>query len=203
MPNFGSSYTANSMEPTYIYDLSDDDGLMSDATTIICDSPSEPTTDNLHDMSCYISDDVVSEESIIICDTPRRITRGAVHTRRTAATKRLRKQNRSKNNNIGSSANDPILISDEPIIENSSNRENVASTSETESESQRTSPAAQICPLCLETFENIRSKNIKFRATLCGHIFCEMCLSKCPTLNYKCPVCRKPVKPKQFIHLFL
>eukprot|EP00106_Octopus_bimaculoides_P013969 XP_014781411.1 PREDICTED: E3 ubiquitin-protein ligase complex slx8-rfp subunit slx8-like isoform X2 [Octopus bimaculoides] len=174
MPNFGSRYTANRMEST-------------------C---------NIHDMSCFISD-VVSAEPITICDNPRRIARDAVYTHRTAGTKRLRKQNRLKSNNIGNSASDPILIPDEPIIESRSFRKNVPSTSETESESHRTSPASQICPLCLETFENIRSKNIKFRATLCGHIFCEMCLAKCPTLNYKCPVCRKPVKPKQLIHLFL
>lgn len=48
------------------------------------------------------------------------------------------------------------------------------------------------CPICLETFFNVKKNSRKVCATRCGHMFCDDCLKK--SMNEsgrKCPKCRK------------
>ena len=57
------------------------------------------------------------------------------------------------------------------------------------------------CPVCLETFNNIMSNNVKIMSTKCGHLFCEPCLRDSMQVNSKlCPTCRSKLSAKTHYH---
>lgn len=61
------------------------------------------------------------------------------------------------------------------------------------------------CPICLETYLNVKQRGLKVVVTRCGHIFCDFCLKKAISDNgRKCPKCRKniPKGPTGFIEIF-
>lgn len=50
------------------------------------------------------------------------------------------------------------------------------------------------CPICIETYKNIKKAGSKAVVTRCGHLFCESCLKKAFQENGRhCPKCRKNV----------
>lgn len=55
-------------------------------------------------------------------------------------------------------------------------------------------PNQLTCPICLETYVNIRKGGTKIVVTRCGHLFCDSCLRKSfkDSLR-KCPKCRKTI----------
>lgn len=55
-------------------------------------------------------------------------------------------------------------------------------------------PPSLKCPICIETFTNIKKVGNKIVVTRCGHIFCDFCLKRAISDNgRKCPKCRKNV----------
>ena len=61
-------------------------------------------------------------------------------------------------------------------------------------------PSAPTCPICMETFSEIKASNRTLMTTHCGHIFCSRCLAmvkkqKSTSTGRKetvqCPTCRK------------
>lgn len=66
-------------------------------------------------------------------------------------------------------------------------------------------PDSLKCPICIETYVNIKKRGLKIVVTRCGHIFCDFCLSKATKDNgRKCPKCRKaiPRGPAGIIEIF-
>lgn len=64
------------------------------------------------------------------------------------------------------------------------------------------------CPVCMESFLKLIKSGIKIMSTVCGHIFCEVCLFNSIKSNRKCPACREFLQlnttSKQYSHrLFL
>ncbi|GAB1607660.1 E3 ubiquitin-protein ligase RNF4-like [Argonauta hians] len=186
------------MEMTYeIHDLDDDDIFMY-ATDDDSVSQDSSNTNNV-DLSCYISEATPEEvETITIPDTPQSSSRVRSHR-----ASRPQDPEQIENTAISNSPNDPILISDEPTRENNSFEDIEPSTSISKSNCVNSSVGTQTCPLCLETFDDIRRRNIRFLATSCGHIFCQKCSQLCPNLKKKCPVCRFSLKRGGLIPLFL
>lgn len=61
------------------------------------------------------------------------------------------------------------------------------------------------CPICIETYVNVKKRGLKVVVTRCGHIFCDFCLKKAISGNgRKCPKCRKnvPKGPTGIIEVF-
>lgn len=61
------------------------------------------------------------------------------------------------------------------------------------------------CPVCIETFVDIKKRGGKTVVTKCGHLFCQHCLKKSISDNdRKCPKCRKyiPKSATSIIEVF-
>lgn len=61
------------------------------------------------------------------------------------------------------------------------------------------------CPICIESYVNVKKRGLKVVVTRCGHIFCDFCLKKAISGNgRKCPKCRKnvPKGPTGIIEIF-
>lgn len=61
------------------------------------------------------------------------------------------------------------------------------------------------CPICIESYVNVKQRGFKIVTTRCGHIFCDHCLKKAISGNgRKCPKCRKnvPKGPTGIIEIF-
>lgn len=55
-------------------------------------------------------------------------------------------------------------------------------------------PPALKCPICIETFVDIKKRGGQTVVTKCGHLFCKICLKKAISDNArKCPKCRKVI----------
>jgi len=52
----------------------------------------------------------------------------------------------------------------------------------------------EMCPICLDEFNSIS-------VTVCGHKFCEKCLSESITRNPTCPLCRTIIVFEQFYEI--
>lgn len=66
-------------------------------------------------------------------------------------------------------------------------------------------PNALKCPICIETFVDIKKRGGKTVVTKCGHLFCQLCLKKSISDNdRKCPKCRKyiPKSATSIIEVF-
>ena len=55
-------------------------------------------------------------------------------------------------------------------------------------------PSQFKCPLCLELCSNQTT-------TLCGHVYCWVCISEWTSEKSECPVCRNQVQPQQLVPL--
>jgi len=51
-----------------------------------------------------------------------------------------------------------------------------------------------ICPVCLDSLDNIKKSRNKFLTLSCGHLFCDSCLVSSLNVRPHCPVCRTRVK---------
>jgi len=51
-----------------------------------------------------------------------------------------------------------------------------------------------ICPVCLDSLDNIKKSRNKFLTLSCGHLFCDSCLVSSLSVRPHCPVCRTLVK---------
>lgn len=61
------------------------------------------------------------------------------------------------------------------------------------------------CPICIESYKNVRKRGIKIVVTRCGHLFCDFCLKKAMSENgRKCPKCRRNIakSPTAIIEVF-
>lgn len=68
-----------------------------------------------------------------------------------------------------------------------------------------TPPNTPKCPICIETYANVKKRGFKIVATRCGHVFCDFCLKNSLAANgRKCPKCRKniPRGPTAIIEIF-
>lgn len=52
------------------------------------------------------------------------------------------------------------------------------------------------CPICLGPLSEETS-------TKCGHIFCKMCIEASIKVQHKCPTCRKRLRMKDTIRVYL
>jgi len=67
--------------------------------------------------------------------------------------------------------------------------------------SSQQSPTLQ-CPVCLDPYTAIRGRGDSLVSTLCGHVFCQNCLSVCLSLSDLCPTCRTFLSPRDFHPLY-
>ena len=51
--------------------------------------------------------------------------------------------------------------------------------------------ADEVCPVCLDEFQNTLGKTTE---TLCGHLYCEPCITKWLKTSVRCPVCSTDLK---------
>jgi len=63
------------------------------------------------------------------------------------------------------------------------------------SQSEVKTSCINACSICLEKYDEIRHKGKEIHSTLCGHIFCELCIRKATRRNPFCPQCRKSCPP--------
>lgn len=59
---------------------------------------------------------------------------------------------------------------------------------------EATGPSQFKCPLCLELCSNQTT-------TVCGHVYCWVCISEWTSEKSECPVCRNEVQPQQLVCL--
>ena len=64
-------------------------------------------------------------------------------------------------------------------------------------EDPRNRSSINACSICLGNYEDLKKKRRGFEihSTLCGHIFCELCIRKATRIHPFCPQCRKPCPP--------
>ena len=76
---------------------------------------------------------------------------------------------------------------------------------ETGNSSTNTSLSAH-CPVCLDSFSEVKASGRRVMATTCGHVFCEECLSGIlggPVSSKNCPTCRKKISSRSVHPLFI
>merc|ERR1712142_268554 len=59
------------------------------------------------------------------------------------------------------------------------------------------------CPICYEGFKSIRSRGSSLVSTVCGHVFCNKCLTTCMRTDRRCPNCMKETDYEDFHPLYL
>ncbi|KAL7635424.1 UNVERIFIED_CONTAM: hypothetical protein RMT77_014493 [Armadillidium vulgare] len=59
------------------------------------------------------------------------------------------------------------------------------------------------CPICFESFQDIKSAGRSLSSTVCGHIFCTACLEASLKQTKQCPTCRKRLRKKQYHPLYI
>ncbi|XP_041370751.1 E3 ubiquitin-protein ligase RNF4-like [Gigantopelta aegis] len=67
------------------------------------------------------------------------------------------------------------------------------------------SPAADKinCPICLDDAKQIRRSGRQIFSTVCGHIYCNQCITQAINTQRCCPTCRKKLTLKQVHVLYL
>ncbi|GFV91165.1 transposase [Trichonephila clavipes] len=60
-----------------------------------------------------------------------------------------------------------------------------------------------VCGICLETAQEVVSSNRMIMSTLCGHIFCCLCITKALEESIFCPKCRKRVNPRKVHRIYV
>ncbi|OWF38419.1 E3 ubiquitin-protein ligase RNF4-like [Mizuhopecten yessoensis] len=59
------------------------------------------------------------------------------------------------------------------------------------------------CPICLDSAERITRNGNRLSSTVCGHIFCELCIQSAIRAQKCCPTCRKKLTLKQIHPIFI
>ena len=76
--------------------------------------------------------------------------------------------------------------------------------SATPASSQGSRPRTSVsCPICLETVEQFEKSGRQLVTTVCGHVFCNVCVRNSISRQHACPTCRKKLTLKQYHPLFL
>ena len=63
-----------------------------------------------------------------------------------------------------------------------------------------------MCPVCLDSFSEVKATGRQVMATMCGHVFCEECLQAvlgASADSRKCPTCRKKLSARTVHPLFI
>lgn len=132
---------------------------------------------------------------------------GDVSTNRTARVNRIpsrRSRHRLRHSSEQNNVTDVVEIT----LDDSINNQNAINLfRQSRSKPSPTVPKAQElkCPICIETYVEIKKNGLKTVVTRCGHMFCDFCLKKSLSDNgRKCPKCRKnvPKGPSGIIEIF-
>lgn len=59
------------------------------------------------------------------------------------------------------------------------------------------------CPVCMDTVHQFEKSGRHIVTTVCGHIFCNVCIRSAISTQHKCPTCRKKLNLKQYHSIFL
>ncbi|KAH9488035.1 E3 ubiquitin-protein ligase rnf4 [Bulinus truncatus] len=59
------------------------------------------------------------------------------------------------------------------------------------------------CPICLDDVKQIQRSNRQVISTMCGHIFCDVCINAAIASQNCCPSCRKRLTSRSIHPLFL
>ncbi|KAA0184247.1 hypothetical protein HAZT_HAZT003480 [Hyalella azteca] len=59
------------------------------------------------------------------------------------------------------------------------------------------------CPICCDTLMDIKERREHLVSTVCGHVFCEVCLDEAVRRTQQCPTCRRRLTKRQFHKLFI
>ncbi|KAK7010400.1 DNA fragmentation factor subunit alpha [Biomphalaria glabrata] len=59
------------------------------------------------------------------------------------------------------------------------------------------------CPICLDDIKQIQRSNRQVMSTICGHIFCDVCIKAAIASQNVCPSCRKRLTVRNIHPLFL
>ena len=59
------------------------------------------------------------------------------------------------------------------------------------------------CPICMESLEFIKRSGYDLVSTVCGHIFCSLCLPESVRASGKCPTCRRTIGADDYHRIFI
>ena len=59
------------------------------------------------------------------------------------------------------------------------------------------------CPICMDTAQQFEASGRQIVVTVCGHIFCNVCIRNAISTQHKCPTCRKKLSLRQYHPIFL
>ncbi|XP_047735719.1 uncharacterized protein LOC108681412 [Hyalella azteca] len=59
------------------------------------------------------------------------------------------------------------------------------------------------CPICSDILMDIKERRGHLVSTVCGHLFCEVCLDAAVRRTQQCPTCRRRLTKRQFHKLFI
>jgi len=84
-------------------------------------------------------------------------------------------------------------------------KQSMNSSQTSSSNAADTSPSAH-CPVCLDSFSEVKAAGRQIMATTCGHVFCKECLSGVlgsSAGSRNCPTCRKKISSRSVHPLFI
>ncbi len=76
-------------------------------------------------------------------------------------------------------------------------------TKQDEKDTVDTGSLIKSCPICLDTFQDLKRKGIPIYSTPCGHLFCFKCLSQSVVTSRACPNCRVGVSMSNCHRIYL
>ncbi|XP_038046261.1 E3 ubiquitin-protein ligase RNF4-like isoform X2 [Patiria miniata] len=59
------------------------------------------------------------------------------------------------------------------------------------------------CPVCMDNETQIRASGLQLNSTVCGHIFCNRCITSAIRTQQRCPTCRRKLTLRQVHPIFL
>ncbi|KAK0040376.1 E3 ubiquitin-protein ligase RNF4 [Biomphalaria pfeifferi] len=59
------------------------------------------------------------------------------------------------------------------------------------------------CPICYDDYKQIQTNNRQLMSTLCGHVFCDVCIKAAIASKKKCPTCQERLTKRNIHPLFL
>jgi len=83
-----------------------------------------------------------------------------------------------------------IDLTDSPLRNTNPRNENLDVTLDTTLDTSSGTSSLN-CPICLDSFKEMKKKGKQLASTICGHVFCVPCVSYCVRINGQCPTCRR------------
>ncbi|KAK3094611.1 hypothetical protein FSP39_004035 [Pinctada imbricata] len=76
---------------------------------------------------------------------------------------------------------------------------------DTASTSDPTSPGLRkiVCPICLDDEKQIQRSGRQLASTICGHVFCQQCITSAVSSLHCCPTCRKKLNKGKVFPLYI